>query len=79
MGRRGFFIQRFRPTFQASKLTPPLLAAAMRARSSVLLARTPLNVILAALVPGVACGHYPQFHIGPIGVQVQHGPKLPPL
>jgi len=24
-------------------------------------------------------GFYPQFHIGPIGVQVQHGPKLPPL
>ncbi len=22
---------------------------------------------------------YPQFHIAPIGVQVQHGPKLPPL
>jgi hypothetical protein len=22
---------------------------------------------------------YPQFQIGPIGVQVQHGPKLPPL
>jgi hypothetical protein len=24
-------------------------------------------------------GSYPQFQIGPIGVQVQHGPKLPPL
>jgi hypothetical protein len=22
---------------------------------------------------------YPQFHISPMGVQVQHGPKLPPL
>ena len=22
---------------------------------------------------------YPQFHIGPMGVHVQHGPKLPPL
>jgi hypothetical protein len=22
---------------------------------------------------------YPQFHISPIGVDVQHGPKLPPL
>ncbi len=22
---------------------------------------------------------YPQFHIGPIGVGVQQGPKLPPL
>jgi hypothetical protein len=22
---------------------------------------------------------YPQFHAGPIGVQLQHGPKLPPL
>jgi hypothetical protein len=22
---------------------------------------------------------YPQFHARPIGVQVQHGPKLPPL
>jgi hypothetical protein len=26
-----------------------------------------------------SAGLYPQFHIGPIGVQVQHGPKLPPL
>src|SRR5262249_17809030 len=24
-------------------------------------------------------GCYPQFHAGPIGVQLQHGPKLPPL
>jgi hypothetical protein len=23
--------------------------------------------------------NYPQFHIGPIGVQLQQGPKLPPL
>jgi hypothetical protein len=27
----------------------------------------------------ISLGFYPQFHAGPIGVQLQHGPKLPPL
>jgi len=27
----------------------------------------------------VVFGFYPQFHAGPIGVQLQQGPKLPPL
>ena len=29
--------------------------------------------------PLVIADFYPQFHIRPIGVWVQHGPKLPPL
>jgi hypothetical protein len=31
------------------------------------------------IVAHAAVGFYPQFQIGPMGVQVQHGPKLLPL
>jgi hypothetical protein len=46
------------------------------ATSGTLSARNP---DIAALIRAAVYGHYPQFHIGPIGVQFQHGPKLPPL
>jgi hypothetical protein len=36
------------------------------------------KLITLSLGP-LARGLYPQFHIRPMGVQVQHGPKLPPL
>jgi hypothetical protein len=38
-----------------------------------------VNAVGAALVAARRWNDYPQFHIGPIGVGVQHGPKLPPL
>jgi len=34
---------------------------------------------LAMLVSAGTGAFYPQFHTRPIGVIVQHGPKLPPL
>ncbi len=43
------------------------------------------GVFVLAMAPACRCAHagyllnQPQFQIGPIGVRVQQGPKLPPL
>ena len=38
-----------------------------------------IDVLLADAGYDSEANHRPQFHIGPIGVWVQHGPKLPPF
>ncbi len=48
------------------------LSAVMRACGP--LAPADRDAFLRALL-----AHHPQFHIRPIGVEVQHGPKLPPF
>ncbi|EHR04528.1 hypothetical protein Bra471DRAFT_05330 [Bradyrhizobium sp. WSM471] len=63
----------------ASKDERPRCSRAVALRGALCVAVAPQSARLRMTVMDRSSAHHPQFHTAPIGVRVQHGPKLPPL